>query len=130
MGSDDIRRRLEHLKSRRTLRLVATGRRSGLPRPVTVWFVYVEDGLFVRTSGRTDWGKNLKANPAVQVRLADLEFSAEAELVSDVETLQKLRGAYKRKYHILNTLSALLMQRGSAIFFKLKTNLNRAHKED
>ena len=96
------------------------GRRSGLPRRVTVWFVYFDGRLFVRTSNRTNWGKNLKANPAVEAEVGGLRFKAEAELVSDQVLISRLQEAYRRKYRLAEVFSSLIMIRGSPMFFELK----------
>ena len=96
------------------------GRRSGLPRPVTVWFVYLDGRLFVRTSKKTNWYKNLKANPTVEAEVGGLKFRAEAEQISDQALTKRLQEAYRRKYRLADALSNLIMIRGSPIFFELK----------
>lgn len=119
-SGSEVRRRLGQLKSRQTVNLVTVGRRTGLPRPVTVWFIYLGDRLYVRTSNRTGWCKNLKANPKVDARVDGLTFSAEAKQVVDEETIRRLSNAYRRKYHISDIFSNLFMLRKGAVFFELK----------
>jgi len=100
--------------------LVTIGRRSRLPRPVTVWFVYFEGRLFVRTSKKTNWYKNVKANPRVEAEVGGLRFRAEAEQVVDQELIKRLQEAYRRKYLLADVFSNLIMIRGNPIFLELK----------
>ena len=48
-------------------------------------FILLDGGLFVRTSNKTNWGKNLKENPTIQVKLGNLKFSADTERVESVK---------------------------------------------
>jgi len=107
-------------KGRWTIRLVTIGRRSGLPRPVTVFFVYLDGRLFVRTSNKTNWGKNLKANPNVEAKVGGLNFKAEAEQVNDQTLKSRLQEAYRRKYGFFDMLSNAFKIKGKPIFFELK----------
>lgn len=94
-SGSEVRRRFEQHKSRQTVNLVTVGRRTGLPRPVTVWFIFLGNRLFVRTSNRTDWCRNLKTTPKVNAKIDDLAFSAEAEQVRDEDTIRRLGKAYE-----------------------------------
>ena len=116
----DCRSLLEEVKDKWTIRLVTIGRRSGLRRPVTVWFVYLEGRLFVRTSKKTNWYKNVKANPHVEVEAGELRFRAEAEQVIDQAIIKRLQEAYRRKYGLADVLSNFIMIRRKPIFFELK----------
>lgn len=119
-SGSDVMRRLEGLKSRPTIHLVTIGRRTGLPRPVTVWFIYLDGRLFVRTSLVTDWGRNLRANPKVEAEVDGLKFSAEAVQVKDKALIQRLQKRYRRRYHIYDIFSNLFMLRKGVVFFELK----------
>jgi len=99
---------------------VTVGRRSGLPRPVTVWFVYLDGKLFVRTSYKTNWGKNLIANPSVEAEVGGLRFKAEAERVDDQRLKDTLLEAYRRKYKFFDLISRFFKIRGNPLFFELK----------
>ena len=99
---------------------MTVGRRSGLPRPVTVWFVYLGGKLFVRTSYKTNWGKNLIANPSVEAEVGGLRFKAEAERVDDQRLKDTLLEAYRRKYKFFDLISHFFKIRGNPLFFELK----------
>ena len=116
----DLRNRLEARKDKWTIHLVTIGRRSRLPRPVTVWFIYLDGRLFVRTSTKTNWGKNLTANPSVEAEVSGLRFKGEAERVSDPMLKDMLQESYRRKYGFFDLLSNLFKIRGNPLFFELK----------
>lgn len=55
------------------LYLTTTGRRTGLPRQIEIWFV-AHDGCWYLVSEhreRSDWVQNIAAHPAVQVQIGD-----------------------------------------------------------
>lgn len=101
------------------MHLVTTGRKTGLPRPVTVFFIYFEGRLFVRTQPRNQWRKNVKANPKVKAEIDGLEFSAEVEQVEDKAIIKKIRRGYLRKYHIFDIIANIHRMRGED-FLELK----------
>lgn len=69
----------------RVLVLINTGRKSGLRRRTPLNFAPSHSSVFVLAGfgGRTDWYRNVLANPAVEVWLPDDRWLAEAVDVSD-----------------------------------------------
>jgi deazaflavin-dependent oxidoreductase (nitroreductase family) len=67
------------------LRLTTVGRRTGRPRHVTISFLPLEQRLAVLSAwgGKSDWLRNVQANPRVTVRVGRDEFAATARLVVD-----------------------------------------------
>ena len=65
------------------LYLTTTGRISGLPREIEIWFVASAGKLYVLAEHfyRTQWVRNIQANPRVRVRLGDKEFDATARIL-------------------------------------------------
>lgn len=52
--------------------LTTTGRRSGEPRRLEIWYVVVDGRVVVTgTPGRRDWLANLRADPRARLHLAD-----------------------------------------------------------
>lgn len=51
--------------------LTTTGRKSGQPHRIEIWFGVREDRMFMMAGGRdkSDWVKNLSADPHVTVEL-------------------------------------------------------------
>lgn len=63
---------LDSVPATGTCDLTTTGRRSGEPRGVEIWYVVVDGGLFIVGSpGPRDWLANLRADPHATLRLRD-----------------------------------------------------------
>ena len=51
--------------------LTTTGRRTGEPHRIEIWFVAHDDGAYLLSdSGRSDWHRNLEARPEVSIEIA------------------------------------------------------------
>jgi deazaflavin-dependent oxidoreductase (nitroreductase family) len=85
------------------LYLTTTGRRSGLPREIEIWFTE-RDGRFYLISeypDRANWVRNIHANPHVHVRVGDRRFEGEARIVDDdrePELAQAVKALSEAKY--------------------------------
>jgi deazaflavin-dependent oxidoreductase (nitroreductase family) len=65
------------------LYLTTTGRRSGLPREIEIWFTRHNGCYYVIAEYPTsDWVQNLSAHPRAQLRVGDELFSATARTVN------------------------------------------------
>jgi deazaflavin-dependent oxidoreductase (nitroreductase family) len=73
---------LSRLKSEEYCYLTTTGRISGRPHQIEIWFA-IEDSTLYLLSGnhKSDWVRNLRAQPAVNVRIAQHRFAGLARLV-------------------------------------------------
>ena len=61
------------------LYLTTTGRTSGLPREIEIWFVESEGKYYVLAEfPDSHWVQNIVRNPHVRVRVGDLKFAATA----------------------------------------------------
>ncbi len=73
-----------------TIDITTTGRRSGQPRRIEIWFLNVEGRIFITgTPGRRDWMANVIANPALTFHLKEsvtADLAAEAREVIDEAT--------------------------------------------
>ena len=67
--------------------LTTTGRVSGEPREIEIWFGLADSTLYMLSGGRdrSDWVKNLKADPRVEVRMGERSFPGAARLVEDAD---------------------------------------------
>src|SRR2546426_11557220 len=65
--------------------VTTTGRRTGKPHQIEIWFGADGDTIYLLSGGgdRSDWFKNLKADPAVTVRIGDREWQGGARDVED-----------------------------------------------
>ncbi len=82
------------------LLLTTIGRKSGKPRHTPLEYEYDEENDRYRIAagwvGNTDWFKNLKVNPKVQVQVGRRKFITVAEIASDEEVAKFMMGASKR----------------------------------
>jgi deazaflavin-dependent oxidoreductase (nitroreductase family) len=79
------------------LYLTTTGRRTGLPREIEIWFTEHEARFYVIAEHRerAQWVRNILADPRVRVRVGERTFAATARPVSD-EQEPELARAVKR----------------------------------
>ena len=65
--------------------LTTTGRVSGQPREIEIWFGLSGETLFMLSGGRdrSNWVRNLARQPKVTVRIASQVFNGEARIVDE-----------------------------------------------
>ncbi len=80
--------------------LTTTGRRSGRPHTIEIWFALVGATLYMLSGGRdrSDWVKNIQNEPKVSVRIKDMTMPGRARLVSDAEEDALVRRLLLEKY--------------------------------
>jgi deazaflavin-dependent oxidoreductase (nitroreductase family) len=80
--------------------LTTTGRVSGEPREIEIWFGLDGDTLYMLSGGRdrSDWVKNLIRQPEVRVRLGDRIFEGCARIVSSADEDARARHLLLAKY--------------------------------
>jgi deazaflavin-dependent oxidoreductase (nitroreductase family) len=63
--------------------LTTTGRRSGDPHTIEIWFAIDRGTVYMMAGGRdrSDWIRNLVADPSVRLRIAAREWDARARVV-------------------------------------------------
>jgi len=81
--------------------LTTTGRITGKPHEIEIWFSCKNDTLYLLSQGmdRSDWVKNLLKNPFVTVRVGKQTFHATARLVEDKEEELAARNLHADKYN-------------------------------
>ena len=80
--------------------LTTVGRVSGRPHEIEIWFA-LHDGIAYLLSGgtdRSDWVKNLKADPHVSIRLGEETRATPARVVSDPDEDALVRRLVLEKY--------------------------------
>src|SRR5262245_49260920 len=67
------------------LYLTTTGRRTGLPREIEIWFTERSGRFYLIAEHRheANWVRNIAADSRVRVRLGDRRFEARARLVDE-----------------------------------------------
>jgi deazaflavin-dependent oxidoreductase (nitroreductase family) len=92
---------LLHLKNEDYCYLTTTGRITGKPHEIEIWFGLNESTLYLLSGGmdESDWVKNLLKTPSVTVRIRKQTFNATARLVKDEreETMARYMLADKYK---------------------------------
>ncbi|MCW5875816.1 MAG: nitroreductase family deazaflavin-dependent oxidoreductase [Anaerolineales bacterium] len=92
---------LETLAGEQYCYLTTTGRRTGKPHEIEIWFG-LENGVLYLLSGgreRSDWVRNLQANPSVSLRIGKAHFSGVARLVEAEDEDALARGLLAAKYY-------------------------------
>jgi deazaflavin-dependent oxidoreductase (nitroreductase family) len=79
--------RLSSLAEESFCYLTTTGRRTGRPHTIEIWFGLAGDRLYLMSGGRdrSDWVRNLRADPSVRVRVGDITVDATARVVTDTQ---------------------------------------------
>ena len=79
------------------LYLTTTGRRSGQPREIEIWFTRLGNRYYLVAEHRerAQWVQNLKVTPKVGVRVGHRSFSAQARVV-DARIEPELARAVKK----------------------------------
>jgi deazaflavin-dependent oxidoreductase (nitroreductase family) len=82
--------------------LTTTGRVTGRPHEIEIWFSLVPETeiLYMLSGGgdRSDWVRNLRRNPEVTVRIAAEELSGRAREARDAEEDELARRLLVEKY--------------------------------
>ena len=80
--------------------LTTTGRVSGRPREIEIWFGLEGRTLYMLSGGgdRSDWVRNLIAQPRVSVRLGDTTLDGTARVVDDPDEDARARRLVHGKY--------------------------------
>ncbi len=81
--------------------LTTTGRVSGRPHEIEIWFGLRNNALYLLSGGgdKSDWVKNLLKNPSVSVRIGKRAFAGTARLVRDQAEEARARLLLAKKYH-------------------------------
>ena len=80
--------------------LTTTGRVTGRPHEIEIWFAIEDRTLYMLSGGRehSDWVKNLQRNPRVTVRMGDQRFEGQARVVEEPEEEELARRLLVEKY--------------------------------
>ena len=80
--------------------VTTTGRRSGNPHTIEIWFAVRGDVVYLLSGGgdASDWVKNLRAHPTVGLRLGDRDLICRARIVEDPEEDERARRLLVEKY--------------------------------
>ena len=90
----------ERLASEDFAYLTTTGRKSGRPHRIEIWFAIDGKTLYMLSGGgeRSDWVKNLRRDPAVTVEIGSGLFAGRARVVSGTAEDERARALVHDKY--------------------------------
>ncbi len=80
--------------------LTTTGRVSGLPREIEIWFGAQGSTVYMLSGGRekSNWVQNIKKTPAVTMRIVQTTFSGTGRVVTDKKEDRLARKLLLGKY--------------------------------
>jgi len=96
-----MKNKLNDLKQEDYCYLTTTGRVTGNPHKIEIWFGLNDNTLYLLSGGmdKSDWVKNLRKKPAVKVRIARRTFNAIARIVEDEAEQMLARNLLADKYN-------------------------------
>jgi deazaflavin-dependent oxidoreductase (nitroreductase family) len=80
--------------------LTTTGRHSGEPHRIEIWFALVDGVVYLLSGGgdRSDWVRNLEVSPDVVLEIGGEKRTTKARLVTDLEEDALARSVVREKY--------------------------------
>jgi len=91
--------RLRNAGERQTLSLTHYGRKSGRPYEVTIWYLVDKDGVYlVSANAARNWVRNVKARPAVGLRVGNEVFNGNLRAITDKQERDKVNALTMSKY--------------------------------
>ncbi len=81
--------------------LTTTGRSSGRPHEVEMWFAVDRQTLYLLAGGRdrADWVRNIRHDPAVRVRIGGVTYTGHGRSVEGTSTEGRARELLSAKYY-------------------------------
>jgi deazaflavin-dependent oxidoreductase (nitroreductase family) len=85
------------------LYLITTGRKSGLPREIEIWFTAREGRFYLIAEHRerANWVQNIRRDPRITVRVGDRRFAGRGRVLEEAaepDLWQAIRALSDRKY--------------------------------
>ena len=96
----DRRMSIEELDAQDYCYLTTTGRVTGLPREIEIWFALRDGRLYMLSGGRdrSHWVKNIKKTPAVSLRIGDEHLHGTARVLDGGDEDRLARRLLVEKY--------------------------------
>jgi deazaflavin-dependent oxidoreductase (nitroreductase family) len=92
-----------HHSNEQFLHLTTTGRKTGLPREIEIWFVEHESRIYILAEHgyKAHWVQNILANPSVTIRLTGRRWQASGRVLEpdgDGDLYAEVRELARKKY--------------------------------
>lgn len=80
--------------------LTTTGRVTGKPHEIEIWFGTRGDTIYLLSGGgdKSDWAKNIRVQPQVKVRISKEKFTGQARFALDADEESQARRILAAKY--------------------------------
>lgn len=80
--------------------VTTTGRTSGRPHTIEIWFALAEDRVYLLSGGgdASDWVQNLRVHPTIGLRIGGRDMLAQAHVVEDPDEDELARRLVMEKY--------------------------------
>jgi deazaflavin-dependent oxidoreductase (nitroreductase family) len=90
----------DHLSRYRELKITVTGRKSGRPISIPVWFVFEDDKLYLLPvkGSDTQWYKNVLKNRTMRIDLRDAESEIKAAPTTDAALVKSVVERFRARY--------------------------------
>lgn len=103
--------------------LTHRGRKSGKSYSVQVWFVEIEDAVWVATQDeKRNWARNIEASGQAELDLGSGPRSFSVERVTTPNRIEQYQAAAIRKYPIGFRLIRLFVRNRTPAYFRLTAN--------
>ena len=98
--SDDVTTLLSELAKEDYCYVTTTGRVTGKPHEIEIWFGTRGDTIYLLSGGgeKSDWVKNMRVQPKVEVRIAKRQFTGQARFELEAEEEKQVREMLAAKY--------------------------------
>ena len=94
-----VSEKLKDLAGRQTLRLTHSGRKSGKPYQVTIWFVVSPEKVYIATANvNRQWVRNVKKTPRVKLTIGPVELDGEARFLDNAVERDRVLAMVRQKY--------------------------------
>ena len=92
---------MEDIKDEKFIYLTTTGRTSGKPHTVELWFAFSKGKVYLSHEGdHTDWMKNVAKHSSVGMRIDGLESRGDAQVTAEKESGREIgKKALYEKYY-------------------------------
>ena len=91
---------IDRLSRYREINITVTGRKSGRPISIPVWFVFDDDRLYLLPvkGSDTQWYKNVLKNPSIRISAREAEAELKGLPTSDSKKVSSVVDKFREKY--------------------------------
>ena len=109
--------------NRKTITLTTKGRKTGQPRPVTIWFVVdAPDTILVQHASApvANWYRNLEKDPNVTVDFGDGPQPGRAEPIRDADGVREVLAKIRAKHWIAGPLIQFMGRKAEKVAARIR----------